>query len=82
MSWSDLQRARDAGFGDGGHIRQFGKTGRRGHRECAQLAVLHERQTRRKRAEIVLDAPAEDVADRMGVSRITIYSYLNAIRDG
>lgn len=35
-----------------------------------------------ERGAFLLRKSIEDVADLMGVSRITIYNYLNAIRDG
>lgn len=35
-----------------------------------------------ERGAFVLRKAIDDVADAMGVSRITIYNYLNAIRDG
>ncbi len=42
-----------------------------------QIAIRHLDE----RGAFLLRKSIEDVADRMGVSRITIYNYLNAIRE-
>ncbi len=46
------------------------------HREAKQRAV----RLLDERGAFVLRRAVDDIADRMGVSRITVYNYLNAIQ--
>src|SRR4051812_5916718 len=50
-----------AGFGDGGRVGKNGQALRGAHRECAQLAGLHEAHDRLRGGEVIVDLAAEQV---------------------